>query len=55
MDIEKLNLQSPDLVNENLEKLAELFPHCITEGAEGKAIDFDLLKQLSPTTEMKVI
>ncbi len=45
MDIEKLNLQSPDLVNENLEKLAELFPHCITEGAEGKTIDFDLLKQ----------
>ena len=45
MDIEKLNLQSPDLVNENLEKLAELFPNCITEGAEGKAIDFDLLKQ----------
>ncbi|WP_421896336.1 site-specific DNA-methyltransferase [Marinoscillum sp.] len=43
--IEKLDLQSPDLVNENFEKLAELFPNCVTESAEGKAIDFDLLKQ----------
>jgi len=41
----KLDLQSPDLVNENFEKLAELFPNCVTETAEGKAIDFDVLKQ----------
>jgi len=45
MILEKLNLLSPDLVNENLEKLAALFPNCITETAEGKAVDFDLLKQ----------
>ena len=45
MDKEKLDLKSPDLVNENLEKLAALFPNCVTESAEGKAIDFDLLKQ----------
>ncbi len=45
MDIEKLDLKSPDLVNENFEKLAALFPNCVTEGADGKAIDFDLLKQ----------
>ncbi|WP_019038505.1 site-specific DNA-methyltransferase [Psychroflexus tropicus] len=45
MDIEKLDLKSPDLVNENFEKLAALFPNCVTEGTEGKAIDFDLLKQ----------
>lgn len=45
MSIEKLDLQSPDLVNENFEKLAALFPNCVTESAEGKAIDFDLLKQ----------
>lgn len=38
-------MHSPDLVNENFEKLAALFPNCVTEGAEGKAIDFDLLKQ----------
>lgn len=45
MSKEKLDLASPDLVNENFEKLAELFPNCVTESAEGKAIDFDLLKQ----------
>ena len=45
MKIEKLDLKSPDLVNENIEKLATLFPHCVTESTEGKAIDFDLLKQ----------
>lgn len=44
-DNEKLDLQSPDLVNENFEKLAALFPNCVTESAEGKTIDFDLLKQ----------
>ncbi len=42
---DRLDLQSPDLVNENLDKLAELFPNCVTEGADGKAVDFDLLKQ----------
>jgi adenine-specific DNA-methyltransferase len=45
MEIEKLDLQSPDLVNENFEKLATFFPNCVTESADGKAIDFDLLKQ----------
>lgn len=42
---DRLDLTSPDLVNENFEKLAALFPNCVTESAEGKAIDFDLLKQ----------
>jgi adenine-specific DNA-methyltransferase len=55
MNIDKLDLQSPDLANENFEKLATLFPNCVTESTEGKAMDFDLLKQLSPETEMKVI
>ncbi|MDR1115989.1 MAG: site-specific DNA-methyltransferase [Tannerella sp.] len=45
MSIDKLELQSPDLANKNFKKLAALFPNCITESAEGKAIDFDLLKQ----------
>ncbi len=45
MSKDKLDLQSTDLVNANFEKLAELFPNCVTETAEGKAIDFDLLKQ----------
>lgn len=42
MSIERLDLQSPDLVNANFERLAALFPNCVTETAEGKAIDFDL-------------
>jgi adenine-specific DNA-methyltransferase len=45
MNTDKLDLQSPDLVNQNVEKIAALFPNCVTESAEGKAIDFDLLKQ----------
>jgi adenine-specific DNA-methyltransferase len=45
MTTEKLDLQSPDLVNANFDKLAALFPNCVTESAQGKAIDFDLLKQ----------
>ncbi|MDW3192647.1 MAG: site-specific DNA-methyltransferase [Cytophagales bacterium] len=45
MDEEKLDLQSPDIVNQNLEKLADLFPNCVTEGPDGKVVDFDLLKQ----------
>lgn len=42
---DKLDMQSPDLVSQNFEKLAELFPNCVTESATGKAIDFDRLKQ----------
>lgn len=45
MSIDKLDLRSPDLVNANFEKLAILFPNCVTETANGKAIDFDMLKQ----------
>jgi Adenine specific DNA methylase Mod len=45
MNTDKLDLQTPDMVNENFDKLAALFPNCVTESAEGKAIDFDLLKQ----------
>ncbi len=45
MKTDKLDLSSPDLVNQNIEKIAALFPNCVTETAEGKAIDFDLLKQ----------
>ncbi|WP_417860448.1 site-specific DNA-methyltransferase [Winogradskyella sediminis] len=45
MKTDKLDLATPDLVNQNIEKIAALFPNCVTETAEGKAIDFDLLKQ----------
>lgn len=43
--MEKLDLHTPDFVSENIEKLASLFPHCVTESADGKKIDFDLLQQ----------
>lgn len=43
--IERLDLKTPDFVSENIEKLAALFPHCLTETSEGKKIDFDLLQQ----------
>lgn len=43
--MEKLDLHTPDFVSENIEKLATLFPHCVTESADGKRIDFDLLQQ----------
>lgn len=42
---EKLDLHSLNIVNENVAKIAALFPNCVTESAEGIAVDFDLLKQ----------
>ena len=41
----KLDMQSIDIVDENIEKISELFPSVIVESANGKTIDFDLLKQ----------
>jgi adenine-specific DNA-methyltransferase len=43
--LDRLDMASTDLVNHNLEALASLFPNCITETTDGKAVDFDLLKQ----------
>lgn len=45
MNSEKLDLKSLDITAMNVEKIAALFPNCVTETAEGKRIDFDLLKQ----------
>lgn len=42
---DKLDMTSPDLVSQNIEKIAALFPNCVTESANGLAIDFDQLKQ----------
>ena len=33
---DKLDMQSPDLVSQNFEKLAELFPNCVTESRNEK-------------------
>lgn len=38
--------KSPDLAAENLAALRALFPELITEGADGVAVNFDVLKQL---------
>ena len=52
--MDKLKQQTPDLTQINIDKIAALFPNCITEkrDADGnltRAINFDLLKQmLSP-------
>lgn len=48
--MEKLKLHTPDRVKENVAKLAELFPSCVTEARDDKgnlirSIDFDQLRQ----------
>lgn len=48
--MEKLKLHTPDLTAQNIDKLAQLFPDCVTEatGEDGKltrSIDFDQLRQ----------
>ena len=48
--MDKLKMQSENLVTEHIEKIAQLFPNCITEakdesGKLTKLVDFDLLKQ----------
>lgn len=48
--MDKLKMHSPDLTQDNIAKIRELFPSCVTEAADenGKlrlAIDFDQLRQ----------
>lgn len=48
--MDKLNMQTTNIVNENIKRIGELFPNCLTErlNDEGKpelAIDFDQLRQ----------
>jgi adenine-specific DNA-methyltransferase len=45
--MEKLKMQTKNFTDENVAKIGELFPNCVTEAANGeeKSIDFDLLKQ----------
>ena len=42
---DKLDLTSLNIMTKNIELIGSLFPNCVTETAEGKVIDFDLLKQ----------
>lgn len=41
----KLKMESIDIVKDNIDKIGELFPNVIVESENGKTIDFDLLKQ----------
>ena len=48
--MDKLNMQTTNIVDENIKRIGELFPNCLTErlNDEGKpevAIDFDQLRQ----------
>jgi len=48
--VEKMKMHSPNFMDANIEKLAELFPGCVTESADDKgnlkkSIDFDQLRQ----------
>ena len=43
--MEKLDMQSNDIVEGNIEKIAQMFPSTVVESDKGLAIDFDLLKQ----------
>lgn len=42
---EKLDMQSPNWAHKNSQFIADRFPNCVTETAEGVKVDFDLLKQ----------
>jgi len=49
-DQDKLEMHSPNLVDDNTLRIAELFPHCVTEVKDDNgnlkyAVDFDLLRQ----------
>lgn len=49
--MDKLKMQTPNLSQENIEKIAKIFPQVVTEkedenGKIKKAIDFDILKQI---------
>ncbi len=49
--MEKMRMESVDITAQNIEKIAALFPNCITEaeGEDGKikrVVNFDLLRQM---------
>lgn len=49
--MEKMKMETPNLTDQNIEKIAELFPNCVTEGKDEngqlkKLVNFDMLKQM---------
>lgn len=48
--MENMKLHSPNIAAQNIDKIAALFPNCVTEATNAKGeivrtIDFDLLRQ----------
>ena len=52
--MDKLRMETPDLTSENIDRIAALFPNCVTEmqdenGKLKRGINFEMLRQmLSP-------
>ena len=52
--MDKMRMESPDMTAQNIDRIAALFPNCVTEASDGhggikRAINFEMLKQmLSP-------
>ena len=49
--MDHMKFETPDLTAQNIDKLAALFPGCVTEGPDGKgglkkAVNFELLRQM---------
>ena len=49
--MDKLRMESPDMTAQNIDRIAALFPNCITEAPDGRggiqrAVNFELLKQM---------
>ena len=44
-NINKLGMESEDIVDDNIKKIQELFPDCVTETADGLKINYEQLKQ----------
>lgn len=42
---EKLDMKTINFTDENIKKLAEIFPNVVSEDENGKVIDFEALKQ----------
>ena len=58
--MEKLKMQSHDVIGSNTQKIAQLFPNCVTErlGKDGKselAIDFEKLQAEYPTKSLQKV
>ena len=41
----KLSMETMNIIDTNIDKIGEIFPNVIVEGEAGKSIDFELLKQ----------